>query len=721
MKKFFSFAMSSVLLASALVSCAYIPARTADETASASSDARAGEAWLENRLGEIPDGTVVGVGSNEQYGIDMSDFEEDGYILRELGGEVLVFGKSSAGLDLAVRKYAKAVESGETAGLDEVYHEGYRIEKLTVAGTDISEYGIYYPSDNNEGMLFAVSELQKLVKKACGAELSAAQGEPSGKYIEFRFLDDESFNDGGYRYRVENGSIIIEGVRNFGCANAVYRFLQEECGWEGLCYGDSILAESEHVDVADGTVYTGNPRFEYFQPYLGSSFWKYDSSYPNQKQTSYGSHDGRIYIGRPYRACHGIENNKWISPDRYLGSGRQPCYTDEDIYAELYENVYAYVESAVSAGKRIGAELQSVDIAHPDIMGFCQCKNCMKVYKKENNTNAGAVVQFANRLVEDMRPDYDGIKYLIFAYQGTQKPCLTAPDEDIYVTFCTDRCCANHALNSGECYTGAFYENMTNQVLCEWLEGWVALNGNVLVWHYGLDDGFGSNNYADTLYEDLIYFDEIGVRGVFMEFEFMGFSLNRITNQLGYLINWDRDMTKEEYLSEFDRLLEKDYGDGWENIRRCVDFWTEGENRNGCWHCWYFTEQVTEQNFEYAAEHYDEVYALAKEAVTMANSEEQEIRCVKFFALMVYQGANCSYFTAYDSYDTDKLALIEERWSEMYGELIRCGINPDSISGLGVYGLAETCEEEAWTEWVLNRRAYTAEGAVMRPMPEKYA
>lgn len=41
------------------------------------------------------------------------------------------------GLDLAVRKYAKAAETSSVSELDEVYHEGERIKKLTVAGCDI--------------------------------------------------------------------------------------------------------------------------------------------------------------------------------------------------------------------------------------------------------------------------------------------------------------------------------------------------------------------------------------------------------------------------------------------------------------------------------------------------------------------------------------------------------------------------------------------------------
>lgn len=45
-------------------------------------------------------------------GIDMTDFENDGYILRTEGGSVTVAGKTETGLDLAVRRYANAGRGG---------------------------------------------------------------------------------------------------------------------------------------------------------------------------------------------------------------------------------------------------------------------------------------------------------------------------------------------------------------------------------------------------------------------------------------------------------------------------------------------------------------------------------------------------------------------------------------------------------------------------------
>ena len=729
MKKIIPLALCAAMLAGTLASCASDEGRLDPAITLTSSDAQAGAEWLDNRLDEIPDDVVIGIGSDAEYGIDMSDFESDGYILREMGGEVLIFGASADGLDRAVRKYAKAAEAGATAELDEVYHEGYRIEKLTVAGRDISEYTVYYPSENNESMLFGVSELQRLIKQACGAELAEFEGTPSGAAIEFRFLDDETVNDGGYKYRVENGNIIIEGIDDFGCPNAVYRLLQEECGWEGLCYGDSVLAEAEFVDIPEGTEYTGNPRFDYFRPtWRCDGLWLTDKIKPTAEQYSYGSISGTTYAGHVFHANHGMVTNDWAG---HTNNYQQICYTDEENYGNVFDKVYSYIESKVEVGQTPGKEIKSVDISQSDCFGYCLCASCAKIYREEGNVHSAAVVRFANRLDDEMSEYFDGIKYLIFAYHGTNIPCKTAPNDDVYVTFCTDGHCSNHGLNSGECYAYSFdfagelaKEGYNNFDYAEWIKGWCALSDNIYVWYYGLDGGLGSNNFSDNLYDDLVFMYESGVKGVYLDFSYKGYNMARTFNEVAYDINWDRNMTEEEYWDQLDRRLEAEYGSGWYYIRECMKYWAEGENRTGCWNCWGYLDQITEQNIEYCAANYDTVYEYAKKAIALADCELQEIYCVKFFAMMVYQCSTCSYFAAYDAEDNERLAVLEERWSEMRELYAKCGIDPDNLLDIvrntKMYDLKDTCEEEAWKYWKSWRGDLTPEGTVRRPAPEKY-
>ena len=107
-----------------------------------SSDAENAAAWLSERLGDkLTDRIVLGTDS-EGYGVDVSALEDDGYIIRTFGDEIALFAKTADGLDCAARKYAKTVERGAAASA-ETYHEGARVEKLTIAGNDIADYSIF--------------------------------------------------------------------------------------------------------------------------------------------------------------------------------------------------------------------------------------------------------------------------------------------------------------------------------------------------------------------------------------------------------------------------------------------------------------------------------------------------------------------------------------------------------------------------------------------------
>ena len=122
MRKIISLGLVSLMIVSVLASCAPAADQLDPAITLASSDAHANAEWLDERLDVIPDDVVMGIGSNENYGIDLSDFEEDGYIMRSIGGDVLLFGASEDGLDRAVRAYAKAAVNGTTENLDENYH-----------------------------------------------------------------------------------------------------------------------------------------------------------------------------------------------------------------------------------------------------------------------------------------------------------------------------------------------------------------------------------------------------------------------------------------------------------------------------------------------------------------------------------------------------------------------------------------------------------------------
>ena len=112
MKKTISIALAAMMIAAALAGCASIEPGLDPQIRITSSDAESAAQWLDQRLDSIPDRIVIGTDA-DNYNVDLAALEDDGYIIRNLGGEVAIFARTADGLDRAVRKYAKMAEAGD--------------------------------------------------------------------------------------------------------------------------------------------------------------------------------------------------------------------------------------------------------------------------------------------------------------------------------------------------------------------------------------------------------------------------------------------------------------------------------------------------------------------------------------------------------------------------------------------------------------------------------
>ena len=188
MKKIISLALCCVIAASAFASCAQTPVKNySPKITVSSSEAEESARYLTNRLGDALENDVY-LALGDDSGIDLSNFENDGYVIRTDGASAVIAGKTASGLDMAVRKYANEVDAGRADALDIAYHEGNRIDELRLAGTNIAEYAIEYPAEHNENMLYAISQFQMLIKKATGVELSSSSAST--------FCDDDHIVNG---------------------------------------------------------------------------------------------------------------------------------------------------------------------------------------------------------------------------------------------------------------------------------------------------------------------------------------------------------------------------------------------------------------------------------------------------------------------------------------------------------------------------------------------
>ena len=706
MKRRISLILISVLALSALSACkaeptaAILTPHASLLTSASSSDFSADLAWLEDRLGKVPDGLTVGLG--DSLGLDMSAFEDDGYMIRSDGAETVVAAKTSDGLDRAIRKYAKAYEKGEADTLDVTYHEGYRIKRLTVAGADISEFTVVRPENPNENAKFAAAEFRTLVEKACGVTIPAVAHEkaPDGHKIVFAFSDDPSLRYDGYSYEVKDGSLYITGARARGCMYAVWRFFENECGWHGLIFGDSVLTPADHVDVPEGTKKAETPAFQYMDLYGNThKVYKNDRTLPNSEQNSFGSIPN---------ACHGMQGNQFCDEDFTV---RQICYTSEERYEECYENVMNHINYFLAIGYKIGEGLKYVDVAQGDNSGFCTCKNCRAVEKEEGNVS-GAIVRFTNRLSEEINEELNAdapLYFLIFAYGGSNMaPKKTAPNEYIYVTFCYDANCSNHRVDGSECTDGVILglrERRFNSLYEGWIQSWSEKTKNIYVWFYELDNGLQQYFFFDNLYYDFEHFHDLGVQGIFFQCQNYGLGTQFIAHMLVAELNWNMGMTEEEFDALYNELLEREYGEGWQNIRRYLDSRNVAQDLVGCYHCWNWSRHsVIEKLYDgrYTAAHYDESIALIEECAALADCAMQEKQSWTLSLHCMYEGCYSGYLVAYLAKDEERIKYLCDTYDTLVHRMTECGFDITHVVTVdgAVLSYETDLLTEAWKWWI---------------------
>ena len=710
-----SSALVTVMLVGSIASCAKVEPQNgvAANITVASSDAEQYAEWLYDRLEKkVPDDVVVGIGDSSAYAVDMSTFEDDGYVIKKQDDAVVIFGKTEDGLDRGVRKYANSVDLGVTIE-NTTYHEGARIEELKLFGTDISEFVIVYQTEYNRNMQFAAEEMKQLLKKATGYDLDITQSPAEDTHkIEFRHTDDPALEDDGYRYFEENGNLVIEGAVARGCSNGAYRFLDNELGWECLIFGDSYLPEADIIEIPAGLSAAETPIMDYL--YVHTNQWnQYVTDRTNVEW------NGEIMSYGPFdHAHHGFSRHEWTNVSVNIHTG-QICYSSDGNIDNAYDNIIKYIKAHEAQGGKAGVTLKDIDVSQGDNNRYCMCAGCAEIVAYDKS-NAGPVLYFANTIAEYLEYDgYENMAVHIFAYFSTKKPPeVTKAHPNVHVTFAQNGNCSNHSMYGEECELHTSFDdymvtdsNADNDL---WLSKWCEVSDNVVVWYYALDTVLHQYSILDFMLDDFRYMDEHGIRGMFWQITHHGFGVKRVEQQLGVEINWDRDMTDEEYEAELCKILAREYGPGWKYIREYIDLMIEATDRIGCFNCWgYGNNTDAEYDEAFMRETYKTQIDLIEKAIKLAGSADEEYRCKLLSCSIYYSSVFSHYFIAYENEDTAKLEEMNELYNIVYNRIVELGFNPEAIVSVdnGTTEVYSTMEEEAWNIWRGCRERHTGKTA----------
>ena len=654
MKKLISLALAAIMLAAALIGCATAPKQTSDTNITVtSSDAKDAAAWLTERLGTLPGRVVIGTDASA-YGVDVSALEKDGYIIRDLGGETALFARTASGLDRAVRKYAKTVESGAPVE-DTTYHEGYRVKRLTIAGNASSEYAVVCADGASECLYTAAGELVNYIEMTCGTRLArydkseydAAAEKPARKIILTE--GDGSLGQEGFTITVdEAGDLHFDGGIYRGALYGVWDFIEENLGWRFL--GNyfipsdkrEYLYESDHIDVTADINRTETPDIPIIRAGgAGPARLKHTYALDSNK-SAFGSY------GWARATCHGLQayHSQIFSgeyEDLYKGcyvTGQQPCFSNEEILEAIDAFALRFVKERLDAGQQIGKDLVSLDLGHWDAMYYshCECKDCLKV-RVEEGSRSGTVVRMGNRVCALFDEYYPGMCASVFGYAGTEKPCKTHPAHNLYVSFCYhvgsgDRVsCQNHCLSGEEC---AKAPGTTNYLAAKELEGWAQIMDPYMlqVWMYPSNCGIYSFNaplYRNAL-KDCRYLRSVGVSQLFIDSEWIddGVVNEELTMYLYLHFAWECDVTEDDELAMIREWLELVYGkDSGDLLYEVVMLAEIAGDRVGCWSS---LGSTTTFDHEFISEYADQIWEYCDLALALAEDSEAETLIERFIA-----------------------------------------------------------------------------------------
>lgn len=618
MKKIISSIIFAATVFSTITGCSTSPAvKTETDAITASGNLSVYADWLENRLtddGKLTDDTEIILGNAEtadSYGVDVSTLSDEGFIIRRnADSATLIFGKTDNGVDRGVRYFANYCSTeGE---LNVVKDEGYRIGKITIAGADLSKYVIVNTDPDDLPMVHAAEELRAHLGNACGIYPEIVTEADSDAYTITLVRDSDGSEYGieNFNIKTHDRGITITGGKYRGCLYGVYTLLEEYIGVrfyykfganpdhgdysQTYTYAaDEIKINADSIDYyGEGSIISrcGYSDYPYFSPAL-----KYNGPMYNRGEQStyndalYGTYGvaGNVTHGLHSIYFPGDDFGEW---DPNYEKGKNPCFTNEDLFDELCRRVIADLDHRVNdLGETPLKEryMCCIDIAQLDTSSFCMCDDCMDVYKEEGATS-GTIIRHANKMVEFLSDTpYSEVNVGCFAYFGTTKPPKkTKPDDKVIVNYCfyvsddgRSMICANHSLGDPECET--------NKKFTDLYEQWCEISKNTYIWYYPTMAYYFANTTQDIfkIHGDIQYLANCGTYGI------MALQDN-IENTRNYFIKWymvqrmmwDADMTYEEYTDYLKEFLYLNYGDGYELVYDYLELMDRIADGDGdCW------------------------------------------------------------------------------------------------------------------------------------------
>ncbi len=445
--------------------------------------------------------------------------------------------------------------------------------KLTICNAELSKFSIVLPESPEAAHETAAAFLQRVVKTACGVDLSVADVAEHAIVLGACPPGERVCYD-GYRIATDEKNLYLDGNLARGTLYAAYAFAERWLGWRALAPDTEVIETEGEAEIPAGIEIIDNPVFEY-RHCDAYGFAKNREFSAFSRENAYGK-PGDAYGGNVSSAgCHTFESlcppSKYFDehPEYYslyegkripgtnaqgAGAG-QLCLTNPDVLRIVTENVLEKL--------RANPNLRIVDVSQNDNQRYCQCEACAKVDAEEGGPS-GTMIRFVNAVAEAVEKEFPDVLVQTFAYQYTRKaPKLTKARKNVLVRYCTIEACFRHAIDDPSCEknAGVFYEE---------LKEWQQMADHLSIWDYITNYRCYVAPFPNflSLRANARFFADCHALYLFEE-DSPGSICNDCGELRSYVVGklmWDPYMSEETYHGHIVDFLKGYYGAGWREV-----------------------------------------------------------------------------------------------------------------------------------------------------------
>ena len=392
-----------------------------------------------------------------------------------------------------------------------------------IASYGESNFHIVNHQYSDETIRYASSELQKYLLKATNAAIPYFSDRcpmrgPEiriGPYVRGETVVETDLHDEGFCIRADGENITITGKTSRGVLYGVYRFLEIFCNYRCFTKDVETIDTMDVLEIELSEI-KEEPAFDFRDAYFRNAF-DGDFCAKNHLNSSLGdisvAKGGRMkWFNFHHSFCDLVPENKYFDKHPEYYSEVDGKRTRDSQLCLTNPEVLKIAEGTLRRWIKNNPECVVFSVAQNDNYRRCTCPACLSL-EKEEESPAGPIIHFVNKLADAIKEDYPNILLHTFAYQYS----LPAPEKVVARDNVIVRIC------SIDCRYDKPFETLAQQVqdgneatFVSALKAWKSHAKQLYVWDYAVN----FQNYLQpfihfrTLAENIQFFKRIGVKGV---------------------------------------------------------------------------------------------------------------------------------------------------------------------------------------------------------------